>query len=241
MSTPPRVLFGPTQNTEPGSIQVQGSLPAGTHKERLARALHSRNKNALDYLPNRQKCSHLTSKGQSHFCPSLPTQGVEDLIWHGWRSSSHFAYPTHLLLWWEDLDNIQYSEQFSNLKKKKKGKKREKNMRKIHDETARVLLCTQNVLVSAFWRAFIQKSVQYPKRQQSENSRYLVSISQTDKWHLSLTKHKHVPQPRGKMFLKPSTSIHWKNYTTSFPQKAQHFQTYLKNVLGKKYSWRTAA
>lgn len=57
-----------------------GSLPAGTHKERLAQAMHSRNKNALDYLPNRQKCSHLTSKGQSHFCPSLPTQGVEDLI-----------------------------------------------------------------------------------------------------------------------------------------------------------------
>lgn len=97
-------------------------------------------------------------------------------------------------------------------------------MRKMHDETARVLLWTQNILVPAYWRALIQKSVQYSKRQQSKNSGYLVSILQTDKWHLSLTKHKHVPQPRGKMFLKLPTSIHWKNYSTSFPQKAQHFE-----------------
>lgn len=56
-------------------------------------------------------------------------------------------------------------------------------------------------------KLLIHKSLQSPKRQQQKSSRYLVPISQTDKWHLSLTKHKHVPQPRGKMFLK-AFSIH---------------------------------
>lgn len=51
----------------------------------------------------------------------------------------------------------------------------------MHDETAQVLLWTQNILVPAYWRALIQKPVQYPKRQQSKNSRYLVSILQTEK------------------------------------------------------------
>lgn len=101
----------------------------------------------------------------------------------------------------------------SHLKKKEEKTRVKELWKRCTDETAQVLW-TQNILL------LIYKSLQSPKRQQQKSSRYLVSISQTDKWHLSLTKHKHVPQPRGKMFLKLSTSIHWKNYSTSFPQTA---------------------
>lgn len=128
-------------------------------------------------------------------------------------------WPYHIyFLWWEDPNNTEKSEQLGfalTWKKKREEKTRVKELwERCTDETAQVLW-TQNILL------LICKSLQSPKRQQQKSSRYLVSISQTDKWHLSLTKHKHVPQARGKMFLKLSTSIHWKNYSTSFPQTAQ--------------------
>lgn len=77
----PCFIWDYPKHKDPGSIEVRRSLPAGKHKERLAQALPSRNKNALDYLPNRQKCSHRTSQRQSHFCPSLPIQVRGWKIW----------------------------------------------------------------------------------------------------------------------------------------------------------------
>ena len=116
-----------------------------------------------------------------------PGKGVEELTTsYGWRHSFRPALPAHFFLWWEDLDNIQKSEQFPHLRRKEK--KSEETMRKMRDETAQVLLWTQNALMPAYWRALIQKSAQYPERQQSKNSRYLVSILQTDKRHRSLSQ-----------------------------------------------------
>ena len=70
--------------------------------------------------------SNLTvSKPLLSFSSYNPGKRVKELtISYGWRQSFHPTHATHLFLWREDLDNIQKSEQFSHLEKRKKKESR---------------------------------------------------------------------------------------------------------------------
>lgn len=119
------------------STQGRRLLPAGRHRKLLAQALHTRNTNALDLFCKQMKAWMATLTVPKPLLSlssyDLGTEVEELTALHGWRHSFH---PMHLFLWWKDLDNTQKSEQFSQLKKKKRNervkKPRERCMMKQH-------------------------------------------------------------------------------------------------------------